>query len=271
MNEKIYTFAQKEEYKNIINLIICGITYPHKSYSITRLNSSVACIEYIENGSGTAIIGNQKFFPSQGDSYFLQQNFDQHYFSHTNDPWKKYFINISGPLVYSFTESYGLQGNFYYPNLNIKDELLKIISIAKVKDRDCTSEIISILSEIFFKMHISLKTDEKNAFAIEMKKFINTRIESDFKIKDLCEHMHKSESQVTKIFKNAFGLTPYKYLLNEKINLSKELLKHTGLSVKEISDRLKFTDEYYFSNIFKKKVGLSPSVYRKTQSQSQIK
>ena len=104
----------------------------------------------------------------------------------------------------------------------------------------------------------------RNSLAAEIKNYLNTKIESDFQIKDLCIFIHKSESQVIKVFKNTYGLTPYKYLLNKKIEHAKNLLRNTNLSVKEISAKLKFTDEYYFSNIFKKKAGLCPSLYRKT-------
>jgi two-component system response regulator YesN len=42
----------------------------------------------------------------------------------------------------------------------------------------------------------------------------------------------------------------------------------TSLSVKEVAQKLCFSDEYYFSNIFKEKVGCSPSQYRKRHTES---
>lgn len=263
MNEKIYTFIQKEDYQNLIRLELCGITYPNKNYSITRRSSKIACIEFIESGTGCVSIGREQFYPSQNDSYFLQSGFDQHYYSDSSNPWKKYFINISGPLLQSMTEGYGLEKHFYYPGLNIGNELLKIIELAKHKNCDCTKEIIGLLNEIFLKMHLHIQGTARNSLAAEIKNYLNTKIESDFQIKDLCIFIHKSESQVIKVFKNTYGLTPYKYLLDKKIEHAKNLLRNTNLSVKEISAKLKFTDEYYFSNIFKKKAGLCPSLYRK--------
>ena len=41
------------------------------------------------------------------------------------------------------------------------------------------------------------------------------------------------------------------------------MLLNTNLSVKQIANHLSFADEYYFSNVFKQKVGLSPTAYRK--------
>lgn len=266
MKEKLYKFIQREECENLIDLQLCGITLPYKNYSITRPKSKIACIEFIDRGTGSVFVGKEKFCPSEGDSYFLQPGFDQTYYSDALNPWKKYFINISGPLLRSMTEGYGLENRFYYPGLNIKNELLRIIELAKNKNCDCTKEVISVLNEIFLKMHLFTLGTARKSTAVEIKNYLNTKIELNFKIADLCKFVNKSESQVIKIFKNAYGITPYKYLLNKKIEYSKNLLTSTNLSIKEISYMLRFSDEYYFSNIFKEKVGLCPSQYRKKKS-----
>ena len=263
MKEKIYKFIQGEECQNLIDLQLCGTTYPSKNYSITRPKSKIACIEFIDRGTGSVFVGEEKFYPSEGDSYFLQAGFNQTYYSDSSNPWKKYFINVTGPLLDSITEGYGLENHFYYPGLNIKKELLKIIELAKNRDYDCTGEVISVLNEIFLKMHFFTLGTARKGLAIEIKNYLNTKIDLNFKIADLCRYINKSESQVIKIFKKAYGITPYKYLLNKKIEYSKKLLTSTNLSIKEISFMLQFSDEYYFSNIFKEKAGICPSQYRK--------
>ena len=80
---------------------------------------------------------------------------------------------------------------------------------------------------------------------------------------ELSSLIKRSESQTIRIFKDAYGITPYAYLIEKKISLAKKLLTGTNLTVKEISEKLAFADEYYFSNLFKQKVGTSPSSFRK--------
>ncbi|MBQ4087516.1 MAG: helix-turn-helix transcriptional regulator [Clostridia bacterium] len=84
-------------------------------------------------------------------------------------------------------------------------------------------------------------------------------------MEELCESVSKSESQAIRVFKNSYKVTPYSYLLDKRIDLSKQLLKNTNFSVKQIAYSLCFSDEFYFSNIFKKKVGISPSEFRKRE------
>ena len=74
----------------------------------------------------------------------------------------------------------------------------------------------------------------------------------------------KSE-RLSDLVKKAGGVTPYAYVLGKRIDLSKKLLVDTNLTVKQIADKLCFTDEYYFSNLFKRKVGVSPAAYRRAE------
>ncbi len=114
------------------------------------------------------------------------------------------------------------------------------------------------------KMHDHVrKMTDKRGIAEEMKDFLNTRITEKFHIDELCRHISRSESQTIRIFKSTYGITPYKYVLNKRLELAKSLLNSTNLSIIEIADKLCFADEYYFSNLFKSKVGLTPSGYRK--------
>ena len=265
MHEEIYTINQKSDTKDIISLQICGTTFPDKSYRIERKSSKVACIEYIESGSGTVTVDGSTFFPVAGDSYFLRTGRNQHYFSNPQDPWKKCFVNVSGRLLDSLTEGYNIGEVSHFEGLDLSSELGSIIDLAKTEE-DRSPEIIAILNTIFLKMHFHIKSaSESFGIEAEMKDFLNTQITQSFDLASLCRHISKSESRAIKLFKNAYGITPYAYVLSKKIDLAKKLLINTNLSVKQIAQKLCFADEYYFSNIFKTKVGISPSLYRKQE------
>ena len=264
MKEELYYFNQKSENIDLIRFSMCGITFPDKNYRINRPNSHISCIEYIEEGTGTVHLDKKTFYPSENDSYFLRSGKNQHYYSDRNRPWKKYFINFSGKLADSLSDGYGISDVSHFEGLDLKNELLRIIELGKDDQKDHSEALIAILNEIFLKMHRHAK--KKNEYAsieAEMKDFLNTQITSKFKIELLCKHISRSESQTIRIFKKAYGVTPYTYLLTKKLELAKKLLCDTNLTIKEIADTLCFADEYYFSNLFKQKIGMTPSAYRK--------
>lgn len=263
-NEKIYYINQNSTLKPVIKLYMCGITYPNKNYGFARQKSKYAVIEYIEKGTGILNIEDKKFYPSEGDSYLLPPGSTHDYHSDEHTPWKKVFVNFGGPLAEKLIESYNLDNAIYFPSLNIKKELYDIVSIGKNPAEDATGKITGIINEILVKMYLSVNSSKYvPQIAKDMKNYLNTKITSSFSIKELCEYVSKSESQTINIFKKTFGVTPYAYLLNKKISFAKTMLANTNLSVKEVAYNLKFADEYYFSNIFKTKVGMSPAAYRK--------
>jgi len=262
--EDIFYVNQKSGDKSLFYVQMCGITYPHKKYEIERNNSHIVCIEYIEKGCGTVQIAKETFYPVEGDAYLLPVGSHHHYFSDSSTPWKKVFVNISGSLIESLIDGYQLKNNYHYKNLNIKDELYKIIDIASHGSDDATSEIICIVNRIFLKMRRMVC--EKGIIpdiAEKMKDYLNSHITGRFQLENLCRHISRSESQTIRIFKNAYGVTPYAYVIEKKISLAKDMLINTGLSIKQIAYKLNFTDEYYFSNVFKSRTGQSPSQYRK--------
>ena len=265
MNEEVYHINQKSETKDIIKFYICGTTFPDKKYHINRPQSKVACIEYIEVGSGIVYIGGEKFCPKTGDSYFLPAGKNHLYFSDEKQPWKKHFINISGKLIENLAEGYGIGDISHFEGLDTSEELKRIIELARSGSDDCTKELIGIINELFLKMHNHIKEkSEHRGIEAEMKDFLNTQITSKFQIELLCKHISKSESQTIRIFKNAYGITPYAYVLGKKIGLAQKMLTDTNLSVKQIATKLCFVDEYYFSNTFKQKTGYTPTQYRRS-------
>ena len=71
-------------------------------------------------------------------------------------------------------------------------------------------------------------------------------------------------SYFRKMFKKYTGVPPVQYHLDLKILRAKEMLLNTDRSIKEISYDLGFQSIYYFSRIFKSKLGVSPSAIRKS-------
>lgn len=262
-NETILRPNQTIRSRDILNIQMCGITYPDKNYEITREHSKVACIEYIEKGAGVVQIDDHLFFPEEGDSYFLQTGTNHHYYSDKDNPWRKIFINVSGSLLDSLIEGYGLKNNYYFKGLDLHLEMHCIFDLIKKSTEDHTEEIICILNRIFFKMREQVKeSDRASDTAEKMKEYLRNHAAAKFRIEELCNYISRSESRTIKIFKEAYGITPYAYFLDKKIRLAKDMLLNTNLSVRQIADHLHFADEYYFSNIFKRKTGVPPTKYR---------
>ncbi|MGV2806326.1 helix-turn-helix domain-containing protein, partial [Clostridium perfringens] len=69
------------------------------------------------------------------------------------------------------------------------------------------------------------------------------------------------------LFKKTFGQTTIDYLTHVRMNHAKRYLAESDDRLRDIAQRVGYKDEFYFSRIFKKKVGMSPSEYARNSRQ----
>lgn len=81
-------------------------------------------------------------------------------------------------------------------------------------------------------------------------------------VEDLIRGFDVSRTNFFRAFKQETGQSPYKYHLQLTIRRAGEMLRNTGLSVKQIALALGFQNPYHFSKLFKNKTGSSPRDYR---------
>jgi AraC-like DNA-binding protein len=97
---------------------------------------------------------------------------------------------------------------------------------------------------------------------------IRENVEQEIDFKKFAEQNHIGYSYFRKMFKKYTGVPPVQYHLDLKILRAKEMLLSSDKIIKEISYELGFQSIYYFSRVFKKKLGVSPSEIRKTLIES---
>ncbi|MFO7935645.1 MAG: AraC family transcriptional regulator, partial [Bacteroidales bacterium] len=93
---------------------------------------------------------------------------------------------------------------------------------------------------------------------------IRENVEAKIDFQSFAEENNIGYSYFRKMFKKYTGIPPVQYHLDLKVLRAKEMLLQTDKSVKEISYDLGFQSIYYFSRIFKNKLGVAPSEIRKS-------
>ena len=82
-------------------------------------------------------------------------------------------------------------------------------------------------------------------------------------MQDICTALGRTKSAICPSFKKKYGKTVMDYLTELRIDEAKKMLLETDMTVGEISDDIGFSDTSYFSKVFFKIVGTSPSQYRR--------
>ncbi|MDG0793462.1 AraC family transcriptional regulator [Cohnella ginsengisoli] len=93
-------------------------------------------------------------------------------------------------------------------------------------------------------------------------RYMNGRLHASVTLPELAAHAGLSKQHLIHLFKQETGFPPIDYYLRLKMQKAGQLLSLTGMSVKEIAAAVGFGDPYYFSRMFKKLMGASPTDYR---------
>lgn len=96
--------------------------------------------------------------------------------------------------------------------------------------------------------------------------FVNEHFSEDISIQTISRRFAVNPNYVSQLFKRQTGEKFTDYITRLKLNYACNLLKSTDLPVADVADRVGFSDYYYFSRVFKKLVGDTPSGYREKNS-----
>ena len=99
---------------------------------------------------------------------------------------------------------------------------------------------------------------------IAVKNYIDTNYETDLNMDLLSKIQLVSKYHLIRLFKKYYGLTPRQYLINKRIEKSKEYLVK-GMTVTKTCYAVGFTSLGSFSTLFKTKTGETPGQFRKEQ------
>ncbi len=92
-------------------------------------------------------------------------------------------------------------------------------------------------------------------------RILSEHYKDDLSVSIVSERRNVSDSYLRHLLRKSLGRTFNDILTDYRISLSKKLLKEGKLRVNEIADKVGYNDEKYFSRVFKKRVGVSPSDY----------
>ncbi len=263
MHEEIYDIRSHAPGSQALTFELAGISYCDAGYRIWRPRSTVACIEYILEGEGTIQIDGQIRHPKAGDCYFLHMGKDQLYYANADNPWVKVWVNVSGKLLDDLIGAYGLRGSYHFPDFEAARILEELLERVKERPADLELQASLMIHKLLYEMGLFVAEKRHvNPLAHTLKQYMDEHVRETLSIKTLAALIERSESQVIRIFRDSYGLTPYAYFLNLKIDLAKRLLTGSHMSVRAIAEHLGFTDEFYFSNVFKKHTTQAPQHYR---------
>lgn len=120
----------------------------------------------------------------------------------------------------------------------------------------------TLFRELLFEIFQNIKNN-KNNYSVSLKvdkviEYMLNNIDNKITLTDLSELVSLSPQYLSKVFKETTGYSVIEFFNKIKVDKAKELLIAGDKKIKEVAKMLGFTDEFYFSRMFKKNEGISP-------------
>lgn len=97
---------------------------------------------------------------------------------------------------------------------------------------------------------------------LQVVEYVNEYLHQDIKLADLAALLGISESHLSHRFKRSIGMTPYQYLLQQRIERAKQLLKHSDHTIMDIAFLCGFNSHSHLSKQFRQLTGMTPKAYK---------
>lgn len=182
--------------------------------------------------------------------------------------WNHSWLHFSGSFVKNVLENNNIPPNKFVDigGPELFEELLLNIHNEIYYNSNPSMKIISNnIENCFIKMNRDIQKRSSKHIPEEftlIKQKLDLFYSEPISIKMLADSLNLSVPYFCKRFKEFFYESPIDYLINKRIEISKYFLENTDLQISEISLWVGYEDFYYFSKLFKKKVGVSPRKFR---------
>ena len=201
-----------------------------------------------------------KFGDREEVIYFVEEYFkDLGPNAMKSNMFRQYIILDAYFCVVDFLDSLQLQ----------KDELepLDITSGILQSEETAIKYVIRIIEKAL-ELREKTASNRYGGIVDEVKKYIDKNYaDEDLSLNVLASHVNFSPNHLSMVFSQQTGKTFIKYLTDFRMSKAKELLRCTGKRSSEISLEVGYKDPHYFSYLFKKTQGMTPTQYRGGKSQ----
>lgn len=232
-------------------------------------------VHYVVGGRGTFRSGGRTYQLGEGDMFLIFPSQLVVYAADPVDPWEYSWVGFNGTEAKRLLNLTGFSKEkpVMRPENpeHLKELLLRIYQCGgntPAADADMVGYLYLFLAEL-------IRLNGEPACAVGTKdylaqavRFIQCNYAGDIGVNHVAAYAGVSRSQLYRTFQAGFGLSPHDFLQRYRISEACSLLRSRRFTVAEVAGSVGFNDPLYFSRIFKKIKGVSPTDYQRMKGKT---
>ena len=261
---------------NHLLLNSCGIDHINdKARGSLRLNGRIDYhVLYIASGiCYVKFEGETDFRPvAEGGIIFFRPSERQEYFFRSGSRSVSYYIHFTGRDSQKILSDLGIYDIKVFnmgKSAAFEDTFQKMMLEYSLKKSGyeyfCAALLLQLLTVISRKyelsrIHVDRESEKRINHALEI---MYRKISSDISVDELARDCCLSTGHFSHLFKDVVGVSPHAYMTFLRMEKARDLLINTRLPIRHVGEAVGCPDQNYFSRLFKRHTGLSPSEFRK--------
>lgn len=227
---------------------------------------------YCVDGKGWYESGDTRYDVGTNQYFILPPGGTHTYAADENNPWTIYWIHFKGSLARYYASGCTRpldvtpgKASRISARTSLFDEIFMTLknSFAIESIRYAMASFQHYLASLrYIQQYRAVKGNTGNDIVEIVAHYFAENIERHLTLAEVAAYSGLSASRLSAVFKERTGHSPLNYFNLMKIRRACELLDNTGLKLSQISFKLGIDDQYYFSRLFSKIMGMSPKAYR---------
>lgn len=228
---------------------------------------------YCVDGEGWFELAGEKHRVTANSYFILPAGLPHSYGADSIDPWTIYWVHFQGTLASVYSSlSDRVCGINPTSNSRIRERNNLFEEIFKSLDRGLTPDSIRYASALFHHYLATLRylseyrgligNGDQDDIVDATIHFLEENVEKTLTLQKIADYAGLSPSYFSAVFKKRTGYAPLTYFNILKIRQACRLITDTHMKMNSICHKVGISDPYYFSRLFSKVIGMSPSEYR---------
>ncbi len=235
-----------------INPIVAGVEKCESGHKFGPAIRGYYLIHYICDGKGYIYNESGKHTAKKGDIFIIKPGERVTYRASKKEPWHYIWIGFTGERAKKLDKITETVIPYYRNSFYDIPDCERYVN---TREEFLAGKAFEIMSELF--------NDEKAKpnYIRQVTDYISANYMNNISIENISDALGLDRRYLSRIFKAKMGKGLQEYLIDTRINYSKQLLKE-DYAVKEVASMVGYNDEFNFSKMFKKKTGVSPREYK---------
>jgi AraC-like DNA-binding protein/quercetin dioxygenase-like cupin family protein len=240
-------------------------------YEIHRATFPFFAIEYVARGRGSVTLNRRRHELQAGTIFSYGPGVRQNITANSADPPVKYFVNFAGnkskDILRQCSLPPGTVSQVFPPNKiqNLFDELIYCGRRGSPGSVDLCGRLLECLVLTISEARVPATGAGTLAYSTyqQCRQHIENRFLELKTLQQIAQECHVDGAYLCRLFQKFDHQTPYQFLMRLKMNLAAEWLRQPGAMVKQVAERIGFSDQFHFSRAFKSVFGAAPEIFRR--------